>query len=111
MFQSLPGTLQSGRAFDTGCGCVLNETTSGEDMGLRHCVCLVRLVYKHFSSMQIHINVWVQAPRLSAQHAFMKNLGNICYKLMKHSTKELKSKYVYVIAMISEVFSVYISIT
>lgn len=36
--------------------------------------------------------VYVQAPRLAAQDAFVRCLGNICKKLQQHSTKELKSK-------------------
>lgn len=34
---------------------------------------------------------------MSAQHAFMKYLGNICNKLLKHSTKEFRSTYVDII--------------
>ena len=34
----------------------------------------------------------LQAPRLAAQHAFVATLGNICTKLLRHSSKELRSK-------------------
>ena len=33
-----------------------------------------------------------QAPRLSAQYAFVSFLGSICRKMIKHTTRELRSE-------------------
>lgn len=44
--QSLPGKLHSGRAFDTGCNCVIDESKLG-NTSLSRCICSVSfLVFK-----------------------------------------------------------------
>lgn len=59
--------------------------------------CTVYALYLRLGDdVRTYMTLTSQAPRLSAQHAFMKHLGNICNKLLKHSTKELRSKYILV---------------
>jgi phosphatidylinositol 4-kinase len=74
---SVLGDLNSGRAFDTGCQCVLQDSPASRPVLLvpPRCSC--------------------SAPRLAAQHAFVATLGNICNKLLRHSSKELRTAQLY----------------
>ena len=142
LLQSLPGDLHSGRAFDSGCQCVLDRSNSFlmtpprctcsvsdvyyesagnylnssrakelgfgivmEDKNLR-CMgvlgmalwllypCTFTCIFRNIFLMSytIHIHVCPQAPRLSAQYAFVSFLGSICRKMIKHLTRELRSE-------------------
>lgn len=76
-YTSVPGDLHSGRAFDNGCECVLSSEKNIKDGTVitPHCTC--------------------SAPRLQAQDAFIRALGNICSKMLRHTSRAHRTAQLY----------------
>ena len=49
-------------------------------------------MHKAMTICETPTHIHTQAPRLSAQYAFVSFLGSICRKMIKHTTRELRSE-------------------
>lgn len=63
------------------------------------CACMCSMFDVHLSKpvvllkLYIYMYINTQAPRLSAQYAFVRFLGNVCRKMIKHTSRELRSEW------------------